>query len=54
MKQPKQRYGVSSDEAFIGNNLLVDFDLSSGYVEMINGKCVWKGRLESSAVVLEW
>lgn len=35
-------------------NLMVGFGLHSGYMEMINGKYVQKGGLESSAVGLEW
>lgn len=38
----------------ISENLMVDFGLSSVYMEVINGKYVWKDGLESSSVGLEW
>lgn len=38
----------------ITENLMIDFGLSLVYMEMTNGKYVWKGGLESSTVGLEW
>lgn len=59
MKHGKQRYGVSSYSAImlsqeVTENLVIDFGLSLAYMEMTNGKYVWKGGLESSTAGLEW
>lgn len=45
MKQCEQRYGVMRHSQGITENLMVDFELSSGYMEVINvnmfGKVDW-------------
>lgn len=55
MKHHEQRYGVIMRlSQGISENHMVNFGLSSLYMEVINGKYVWKDELESSSVGLEW